>query len=147
LHENAHLIEFLHLPKGLTEAALVETITAYVKDYEAQLVRLVYNFISAQELLHLNQRHLEHNYETDILTFDYGTPTCLEAEVYISLQALEEAPQRFSQTLENEAVRLIGHGLFHCLGQKDKSDQEKKEMRLLEDNFIERFHVKQQDYV
>lgn len=141
------LIQFYHLPKTLDKEILTEVITHFVELSKASIIRLVYNFVSGEELLQMNKTHLQHNYETDILTFDYGSNTQIEAEVYISCKAIQEALARFSQTPENESVRLIAHGLFHCLGQKDKTLAEKKEMKALEEAFIKTFHVKQEQNV
>jgi len=141
------VIEYLSLPSGLRAAALTETITNVAMKGECDIVHLSYNFVSGDVLLELNKRHLDHDYETDILTFDYGTPKKIEAEVFISIKATEEAPIRFSETTESELVRLIAHGLYHCLGYKDKTDEEKAQMRILENEFIARFHVKQKSHV
>ena len=141
------LIQFYCLPKALNKELLREVIAHFVETSKATILQLVYNFVSGEALLKMNKTHLQHDYETDILTFDYGIPTQIEAEVYISCKALEEASQRFNQTLENEAVRLIAHGLFHCLGQKDKTEAEKSQMRSLEDAFIHMFHVKHNQHV
>ncbi len=141
------LIQFYCLPKGLDENPIRETIAHFVNQSEAEIIQLEYNFVSGDQLLEMNKTHLQHDYETDILTFDYGSETQIEAEVYISVKALEEATERFGQTPENETIRLIAHGLFHCLGQKDKSTADKKEMRALEEAFIAMFHVKQKQNV
>jgi len=141
------LIQFYHLPKGLDKELLKSVIVYFVESYNATLKQLAFNFVSGEELLSLNRKHLEHDYETDILTFDYGTLTEIEAEIYISSKALSEAPQRFNQSPENEAIRLIAHGLFHCLGQKDTTTTEKKKMNSLEEAFINTFHVKQRAHV
>lgn len=141
------MIEYLSLPSGLRASALTATITNIVIKRGSDIVHLSFNFVSGDALLELNKRHLAHEYETDILTFDYGTPNKIEAEVFISTKATEEAPIRFSETVENESIRLIAHGLYHCLGYTDKTEEEKVQMRILENEFIARFHVKQKKYV
>ena len=104
------MIEYLSLPSGLRAAALTETITNVAMKRGCDIVHLSYNFVSGDVLLELNKRHLDREYETDILTFDYGTPKKIEAEVFISTKATEEALIRFSEDAENESVRLIAHG-------------------------------------
>ena len=141
------MIEYISLPSGLRAAALTATITNIAIKRGCDIVHLSFNFVTGDVLLEMNKRYLAHGHETDILTFDYGTPKKIEAEVFISTKATEEAPIRFSESTENESVRLIAHGLYHCLGYKDKTDEEKAQMRILEKEFIARFHVKQKKHV
>lgn len=141
------MIEYISLPSGLRESALTATILNFVMKRGSDIVHLSFNFVSGDSLLELNKRHLAHEYETDILTFDYGTPIKIEAEVFISTKAIQEAANRFSETTENESIRLISHGLYHCLGYTDNTQEEKAQMRILENEFIATFHVKQKKHV
>ena len=141
------MIEYISLPSGLRESALTATILHTVMKRGSDIVHLSFNFVSGDALLELNKRHLTHEHETDILTFDYGTPNKIEAEVFISTKAIQEATIRFLETPENETIRLISHGLYHCLGYKDNTQDEKAWMRILENEFIAMFHVKQKKYV
>ena len=83
-----------------------------------------------------NVNFLNHDNHTDILTFDYSEEKNLIAEVYISLSMMRENAKKYNQSIENECIRLISHGLFHCLGYKDKTPDEKVTMRELEEEFI-----------
>ena len=60
----------------------------------------------------------------------------IKAEVYISLEMMNENAKTLRQDPENEAVRLISHALFHCMGYSDKSTSEKSKMRKMENSFI-----------
>ena len=84
----------------------------------------------------LNVDFLSHDNHTDILTFDYSEEKNLIAEVYISLSMMRENAKKYKQSIDNECVRLISHGLFHCLGYKDKTSGEKAVMRKKEEEFI-----------
>ena len=84
----------------------------------------------------LNKKYLDHSTDTDIITFDYSVEKQVSAEVYISKQLMFENAETHSQTIENEAVRLVSHALFHCLGYNDKSSKEKNAMRAKEEEFI-----------
>lgn len=141
------MIHFHDLPKALDKELLKKVIIHFVEKEHASIKLLTYNFVTGEELLEMNKNHLQHAYETDILTFDYGNSTQIEAEIFISSKALLEAPERFNEDPDNEAIRLIAHGLFHCLGQRDKRPNEKKKMKLLEESFIQTFHVKHKDHV
>ena len=102
-----------------------------------------YNFIDAKDLLKLNERHLDHHTDTDIITFDYSEGKTVLAEAFISTDALNENASKFYQSIENESLRLIVHALLHCVGYNDKTDQDKKVMREKESFYIDLFHVKQ----
>lgn len=84
----------------------------------------------------LNVDFLNHYNHTDILTFDYSEEKNLIAEVYISLSMMRENAKKYNQSVDNECIRLISHGLFHCLGYKDKTPVEKTVMRKMEEEFI-----------
>ena len=115
-----------------------------IADAEDYIIdKIDYNFIDAEELLKLNKRHLEHDTDTDIITFDYSEGNNVLAEAFISTDALSENAHKFSQSVENESLRLIVHALLHCVGYNDKTDQDKNLMREKESFYIDLFHVKQ----
>jgi rRNA maturation RNase YbeY len=102
----------------------------------------VYNFISKDELYDMNVQFLNHYTDTDIITFNYTTGESLRAEFFISMWAIAQSAKTESQTVENETLRVIIHGVLHCLGYNDRSKDEKQQMRTLENDFIKMFHVK-----
>ena len=114
---------------------------AHAEDYKID--KMDYNFIDAKDLLKLNERHLDHDTDTDIITFDYSEGNTVLAEAFISTDALNENARKFSQSIANESLRLIVHALLHCVGYNDKTDQDKKVMREKESFYIDLFHVKQ----
>ena len=114
---------------------------AHAEDYKID--KMDYNFIDAKDLLKLNERYLDHDTYTDIITFDYSEGNTVLAEAFISTDALNENASKFCQSIENESLRLIVHALLHCVGYNDKTDQDKKVMREKESFYIDLFHVKQ----
>ena len=101
-----------------------------------KIKKLEYNFVDLNAMRSLNVDFLSHDNHTDILTFDYSEEKNLIAEVYISLSMMRENAKKYNQSIDNECVRLISHGLFHCLGYKDKTPGEKAVMRKMEEEFI-----------
>ena len=101
-----------------------------------KIKKLEYNFVDLNAMRSLNVDFLSHDNHTDIVTFDYSEEKNLIAEVYISLSMMRENAKKYKQSIDNECVRLISHGLFHCLGYKDKTPEEKTVMRKLEEEFI-----------
>ena len=104
---------------------------------------LEYNFVEADTLLNLNKEYLNHDTDTDIITFDYTQNKSIKAEVYISYEALKNNAKIHGQTLESELLRLLSHALLHCIGYNDKTIDEKDIMREKEEDCINLFHVKQ----
>tara|TARA_X000000950_G_C13896694_1_gene653141 strand:- start:356 stop:742 length:387 start_codon:yes stop_codon:yes gene_type:complete len=103
---------------------------------------LEYNFVQADTLLNLNKEYLNHDTDTDIITFDYTQDKSIKAEVYISYEALKNNAKIHGQTLESELLRLLSHALLHCIGYNDKTIDEKDIMRDKEEDCINLFHVK-----
>lgn len=103
---------------------------------------LEYNFVEADTLLNLNKEYLNHDTDTDIITFDYTKDKSIKAEVYISYEALKNNAKIHGQKLESELLRLLSHALLHCIGYNDKTIDEKDIMRDKEEDCINLFHVK-----
>ena len=104
--------------------------------------RLQYNFVSKETLLNMNKKYLNHKTHTDIITFNYTTGTKLEAEFFVSNWAIEKSAKEYLQNTEDETLRVIVHGVLHCMGYGDSSRSEINCMREMEDKFISMFHVK-----
>ncbi len=135
------------MPEFISQDVLNTSINSYVDSYGYQIDQLTFNFVSKERQLLLNEQFLNHDTHTDIITFDYSKNKSLKAEIFISLWAVSLSAKEFSQTLENEMLRVIVHGILHCLGYKDDSKRNKHKMRELEDKFIEMFHVKHKNNV
>ena len=115
---------------------LEETIVLFANKRGFNIEKLEYNFVDLNAMRSLNLDFLNHDNHTDILTFDYSEEKNLIAEVYISLTMMRENAKKYNQSIENECIRLVSHGLFHCLGYKDKTPDEKATMRKMEEEFI-----------
>src|SRR6056300_1954659 len=102
---------------------------------------LVYVHQSDEELLKLNQSALQHDTYTDIITFDLSdTEGVIDGEIYISVDRIKENASIFEVDFYNEYHRVLSHGLLHLMGFKDKTNEEKTEMRKQEDLALAIFH-------
>ncbi|MBL4863221.1 MAG: rRNA maturation RNase YbeY [Crocinitomicaceae bacterium] len=90
-------------------------------------------FCSDEYLLDVNKEFLKHDYYTDIVTFDYTTDNCVSGDLFISLDRVRENAEERSVNVVEERNRVVVHGVLHLLGYKDKSDMDKKIMRVKED--------------
>ena len=132
-HKNFLMFQEADLAHWLKTIALRE---GYTVD------ELEYNFVDADTLFTLNKEYLNHDTDTDIITFDYSESKSIKAEVYISCDALRNNARIHSQTIESECLRLLSHALLHCLGYNDKTTDEKDRMRSKEESYMNLFHVK-----
>lgn len=98
-----------------------------------------YILTSDSYILTINKDYLNHNYFTDIITFDYCKNEIVEGDIFISIETVFTNSQKFNTTFDEEILRVIIHGVFHLLGFKDKTAEQKKKMRLLEDNALKYF--------
>ena len=130
-------IKFIGYSNSLIQNKIIaETIVFFADKSGFKIEKLEYNFVGLNAMRLMNVNFLNHDNHTDILTFDYSEEKNLIAEVYISLSMMRENAKKYNQSIENECIRLISHGLFHCLGYKDKTPDEKVTMRELEEEFI-----------
>jgi probable rRNA maturation factor len=95
-------------------------------------------FCSDEHLLGINRDFLQHDYYTDIITFDLSASSKapLEAELYISVDRVKENAITLGQPFYRELHRVIFHGLLHLLGYKDKQKKDKALMREMEERLL-----------
>jgi rRNA maturation RNase YbeY len=113
-----------------------------LKLYRNQTVsaRVDYIFTTDQYLLDVNQRFLNHDDFTDIITFDLSEDKeNLQSEIYISLERVIENAHKHKVPFQNELFRVLSHGLLHLCGYNDKTLEEKRQMRRLEQECISLF--------
>mgnify|MGYP001347024537 CR=1 FL=1 len=144
LYLQKKVIRFFHKDfSTLDDTQLSEWLFEIAKKEGYKIKKLNYNFVDAAKLYQLNKKYLNHQTDTDILTFDYSMDNKIFAEAFISCEALEENAQKNNQSIEKEILRLLSHALLHCFGYMDKTQNEKSFMRLKEEECIAMFHVKQ----
>lgn len=103
---------------------------------------LDYIFCDDEALLEMNRTYLGHDYYTDILTFDYGTPTGLKGDLFLSVDRIRDNAAQLGVAFEEEVRRVMIHGVLHLMGYTDHSEEEKAGMRAREEECLELFHVK-----
>lgn len=119
--------------------ALIKTLNSFCVIEKKNLKLISYVFLSDEELLELNKEYLQHDYFTDIITFDYSeSENEIDGECFISIDRVLENQKVYG---DDELIRVIGHGLLHLMGYNDQNEKEVKEIRRKEDEFIKMFHV------
>ncbi|UHO38322.1 MULTISPECIES: rRNA maturation RNase YbeY [Chryseobacterium] len=104
-----------------------------------KLGEINYIFCDDEYLLKINQDYLQHDYYTDIITFDYVKGKTISAEIFVSLQRISDNASTLSRDYEDELRRVLAHGILHLIGYKDKTEEEEKEMRRMEDLYLSKY--------
>lgn len=93
-------------------------------------------FCSDDYLLKVNQQYLDHDYYTDIITFDYCEQSAVNGDLFISIDRVRDNAKIENVTFERELFRVVVHGVLHLLGYNDKSSEDKLEMTKMEDKWL-----------
>ena len=96
-------------------------------------------FCSDNHLLSINKKYLEHDYYTDIITFDYSEGKVISGDIFISIDRVKENALKFQVTLDEELHRIMCHGVLHLLGVNDRKKAEKEEMTRKENHYLNKF--------
>lgn len=91
-----------------------------------------------EKVLEVNRDFLQHDYYTDIITFDYCRGKVVSGDIYISLDRVKDNAMQFSVSIDKELSRVLAHGVLHLCGYKDKTQAEAQEMRSKEDFYLEK---------
>ncbi|UOE41110.1 rRNA maturation RNase YbeY [Chryseobacterium suipulveris] len=95
-----------------------------------------YIFCDDEYLLRVNKDFLNHDYYTDIITFDYVKGKTISGDIFVSLPRIFENATNLSNDFNVELHRVLAHGVLHLIGYKDKTDEEITEMRNKEDFYL-----------
>lgn len=93
-------------------------------------------FCSDNYILDVNMKYLQHDYFTDIITFDYCEGNSLSGDLFISIDSVKENATFYGVEFSDELNRVIVHGLLHLIGYDDHSEDDIKEMRNKEDYYL-----------
>ena len=123
----------------LYEAWLKEVIASENKKLE----EVSYIFCDDEYLLEINQKYLDHDTYTDIISFDNCVGNILAGDIFISTERVAENAREYSVDFQEELRRVLAHGILHFCGYRDKTEEESAEMRRKEEEKMKMFHVEQ----
>mgnify|MGYP003295153442 CR=1 FL=1 len=135
--------ENIDVPSWLTEhrIALTTWLQSVAADYGFRVGNLTYILCDDERILEVNRQFLGHDYYTDVITFDYTTPSCLNGDIFISLDTVKSNAQEVGATAQKELCRILVHGLLHLTGQGDKTPDTKAEMTRKEDLALSKLNI------
>ncbi len=109
-----------------------------IESEKRKLGEIEYIFTNKEWIVKINSNFLNHNYPTDIITFDNSYLHFVEGEIYICIDVVKENSIKHSEGIfKKELDRVIVHGVLHLVGYKDESEEEKRIMRRKEDLYLE----------
>lgn len=115
---------------------LKKWIRAVVDSYGFKTGDLTYIFCSDDKILEVNRQYLQHDYYTDIITFDYLEKSVVSGDMFISVDTVRTNAEQYAPSFEDEMHRVIIHGVLHLCGLKDKEPEEEKKMRAAEEKAL-----------
>ncbi|MDR0422083.1 MAG: rRNA maturation RNase YbeY [Proteiniphilum sp.] len=113
--------------------ATADWIKSVAKSYGKRVGDIAYLFCSDEKILEVNRRYLQHDFYTDIITFDYSEDDRISGDIFISLETVLSNSQQYGVSFEEELNRVIIHGILHLCGLNDRSEAEAGDMRKAED--------------
>ena len=118
---------------ALDERKVNRWIRSVAADYGFAIGNINYIFCSDERELAVNREFLGHDYYTDVITFDYSTPSTLNGDIFISLDTVRSNAEMVGTTFDQELLRILIHGILHLTGQGDKTPDSKAQMTAKEE--------------
>ena len=107
-----------------TKAWIIEVASRH----EKKVGDLTYIFCDDEKILEVNRQFLQHDYYTDIITFDYSNKRRISGDMFISLDTVKSNAELFGRTCDEEFMRVVIHGVLHLCGINDKGEGEREIM-------------------
>ena len=111
-------------------------VKAVAASYGKKVGEIAYIFVDDEEILRVNREYLQHDYYTDIITFDYTEGDTISGDLFISLDTVRTNAEQYGKPYEEELHRVIIHGILHLCGINDKGPGERELMEAAEDKAL-----------
>jgi len=122
-----------------TNLKIEQNIEKLAESENRTLGDISYILCSDNYLLEINRQYLNHDYFTDVITFDYSEDNVISGDIFISVDTVADNAKEYNVTFEKELERVMVHGVLHLVGYNDKSDSEVKQMRAKENQYLSLF--------
>ncbi len=102
-------------------------VTAWIKDvaaiYNKKCGDIAFVFCNDERILQVNNQYLQHDYYTDIISFDYSTDITISGDLFISIDTVKSNSEAFGTDFNQELHRIMIHGILHLCGNDDKTPE------------------------
>ena len=123
------------------ESGYSKWLAKVIESEQCVVGEIVYAFFNDKDLKTLNNKHLGHNYYTDVLSFNDSCEKRINGNIAISVDRVKDNGKTYGVAFDHEMLRVMVHGLLHFMGYNDSNEDEKSEMTKKENEKIKMFHV------
>ncbi len=123
----AYYTEGVQMPE-INSVVVCQWIIQVAASHGRRVGDINYIFVDDERILEVNRQFLQHDYYTDIITFDYDEADIISGDLYISLDTVRSNARLVGVTYEQELYRVIVHGVLHLCGINDKGPGEREIM-------------------
>ncbi|MBX3008215.1 MAG: rRNA maturation RNase YbeY [Melioribacteraceae bacterium] len=128
-------------PIKINKKKLKELVNLIATNLNAEVIDIEFNFVNSGSIHIINRNYLNHDYSTDIITFNYSNESHnLAAEIFISIEDALVNSKKFVNSLDNEVLRLVVHGILHLVGYDDMSAEKKRVMKRIENKLVKEYN-------
>ena len=128
--------ENIEMP-AIDQTKVRDWIKEVAATYQKKVGEIAYFFCDDEKILEVNRQYLQHDYYTDIITFDYCEGNKLSGDLFISLDTVRSNSELFGTDYNTELHRVIIHGVLHLCGINDKGPGEREIMEAAENRALE----------
>lgn len=125
--EITYLAQQIEMPE-FNQSAVNEWIEQVARNHNRVVGPLTYIFCSDEKILEVNRQFLQHDYFTDVITFDYSSHRRISGDIFISLDTVRSNAELFQRAYNEEFMRVVIHGVLHLCGINDKGPGEREIM-------------------
>ena len=116
-------------------------IKAVAASYGKKVGEIAYIFCDDEKIIEVNREYLQHDYYTDIITFDYCEDNVISGDLFISLDTVRSNAEQVGSTYDEELHRVIIHGILHLCGINDKGPGEREMMEKAENEALQKYSI------
>ena len=124
---------------AISQAQVRAWVEAVAADYGRRVGDIAYVFVDDEEILRVNRQFLQHDYFTDIITFDNSSATRISGDLFISLDTVRSNAEGLGVAYDQELLRVIIHGILHLCGINDKGPGEREIMEAAENRALSKW--------
>ena len=115
---------------------ITQWVERVAESYGMRVGDIAYIFCNDDRILEVNRQYLNHDYYTDIITFDYSTPHTISGDIFISLDTVKSNAEMLGTDPRRELLRVVIHGILHLCGINDKCPGEREIMEAAEEKAL-----------
>ena len=140
-----YIAQGIDLP-GFNQCIVNQWIEAVTRTFDKSVGNLTYIFCTDEKIIEVNREFLQHDYFTDIITFDYSNRRRISGDMFISLDTVRSNAALFGKGYDDELMRVVIHGVLHLVGINDKGVGEREIMEKHENDALDLLRIIQNGF-